>query len=449
MSLAGDDMETQTAASAAQRNPGTADSSLTGENEIYSLITRRLLPVLLTAFCIAYLDRINVGLAKLQMASDLGFSDAVYGFGAGIFYLAYAIFEVPSNLIMHRVGARRWIARIAVSWGLVSMCMLFVRTPASFYALRLLLGMAECGLFPGIILYLTYWYPAHRRGRIVALFMAALPISGLVGGPLSGWIMQRFAGMSGLHGWQWLFFIEALPAVAIGVVIWFVLPDRVNDARWLTDDQKRVIARNIATENAEKPSANTSSVFTNPRIWLMSLMLFAFATGNMGISFWLPTIVQRAGHGSSLSVGLLTSIPYAFAAVAMIALSMSSDKRRERRWHLALPAFAGAALLALSTVWSNDLTMTIVTMTAASMCVFAVAPLLWAQPTALLSGSAAAAGIAMISSLGNLAGLFSPSLFGYLTVRTHSTSAGMFLLAGFMLLGGLLSLVTPARLVNK
>lgn len=442
-------METQTAASAAQRNPGTADSSLAGENEIYSLITRRLLPVLLTAFCIAYLDRINVGLAKLQMASDLGFSDAVYGFGAGIFYLAYAIFEVPSNLIMHRVGARRWIARIAVSWGLVSMCMLFVRTPASFYALRLLLGMAECGLFPGIILYLTYWYPAHRRGRIVALFMAALPISGLVGGPLSGWIMQRFAGMSGLHGWQWLFFIEALPAVAIGVVIWFVLPDRVNDARWLTDDQKRVIARNIATENAEKPSANTSSVFTNPRIWLMSLMLFAFATGNMGISFWLPTIVQRAGHGSSLSVGLLTAIPYAFAAVAMIALSMSSDKRRERRWHLALPAFAGAALLALSTVWSNDLTMTIVTMTAASMCVFAVAPLLWAQPTALLSGSAAAAGIAMISSLGNLAGLFSPSLFGYLTVRTHSTSAGMFLLAGFMLLGGLLSLVTPARLVNK
>ncbi|WP_174364256.1 MFS transporter [uncultured Caballeronia sp.] len=442
-------METRTAASAAQRNPGTADSSLAGENEIYSLITRRLLPVLLTAFCIAYLDRINVGLAKLQMASDLGFSDAVYGFGAGIFYLAYAIFEVPSNLIMHRVGARRWIARIAVSWGLVSMCMLFVRTPASFYALRLLLGMAECGLFPGIILYLTYWYPAHRRGRIVALFMAALPISGLVGGPLSGWIMQRFAGMSGLHGWQWLFFIEALPAVAIGVVIWFVLPDRVNDARWLTDDQKRVIARNIATENAEKPSANTSSVFTNPRIWLMSLMLFAFATGNMGISFWLPTIVQRAGHGSSLSVGLLTAIPYAFAAVAMIALSMSSDKRRERRWHLALPAFAGAALLALSTVWSNDLTMTIVTMTAASMCVFAVAPLLWAQPTALLSGSAAAAGIAMISSLGNLAGLFSPSLFGYLTVRTHSTSAGMFLLAGFMLLGGLLSLVTPARLVNK
>ncbi|AMM18052.1 MFS transporter [Burkholderia sp. PAMC 28687] len=442
-------METQTAASAAQRNPGTADSSLTGENEIYSLITRRLLPALLTAFCIAYLDRINVGLAKLQMASDLGFSDAVYGFGAGIFYLAYAIFEVPSNLIMHRVGARRWIARIAVSWGLVSMCMLFVRTPASFYALRLLLGMAECGLFPGIILYLTYWYPAHRRGRIVALFMAALPISGLVGGPLSGWIMQRFAGMSGLHGWQWLFFIEALPAVAIGVVIWFVLPDRVNDARWLTDDQKRVIARNIATENAEKPSANTSSVFTNPRIWLMSLMLFAFATGNMGISFWLPTIVQRAGHGSSLSVGFLTAIPYAFAAVAMIALSMSSDKRRERRWHLALPAFAGAALLALSTVWSNDLTMTIVTMTAASMCVFAVAPLLWAQPTALLSGSAAAAGIAMISSLGNLAGLFSPSLFGYLTVRTHSTSAGMFLLAGFMLLGGLLSLVTPARLVNK
>jgi MFS family permease len=427
----------------------TGNPTTTDENSLYSLVTRRLLPVLLTAFCIAYLDRINVGLAKLQMASDLGFSDAVYGFGAGIFYLAYAIFEVPSNLIMHRVGARRWIARIAVSWGLVSMCMLFVRTPASFYALRLLLGMAECGLFPGIILYLTYWYPAHRRGRIVAMFMAALPISGLVGGPLSGFIMQRMAGFSGLHGWQWLFFLEALPAVAIGVVIWFLLPDRVAEARWLSDEQKRVIATNIASENAEKPTFHTREVFTSGRIWLMSLMLFAFATGNMGISFWLPTIVQRAGHGSSLSVGLLTAIPYAFAAVAMIALSMSSDKRRERRWHLAIPAFAGAGLLALSTAWSNDLTMTIVTMTAASMCVFAVAPLLWAQPTALLSGGAAAAGIAMISSLGNLAGLFSPSLFGYLTVRTHSTSAGMFLLAAFMMLGGILSLVTPARLVNK
>ena len=419
------------------------------EESLYSLVTRRLLPVLLTTFCIAYLDRINVGLAKLQMASDLGFSDAVYGFGAGIFYLAYAIFEVPSNLIMHRVGARRWIARIAVSWGLVSMCMLFVRTPASFYALRLLLGIAECGLFPGIILYLTYWYPAHRRGRIVAMFMAALPISGLVGGPLSGFIMQRLAGVSGLHGWQWLFLLEALPAVAIGVVIWFVLPDRVADARWLSEEQKHVVATNIAAENAEKPTSDTRKVFFSGRIWLMSLMLFAFATGNMGISFWLPTIVQRAGHGSSLGVGLLTAIPYAFAAVAMIALSMSSDNRRERRWHLAIPAFAGAGLLALSTVWSNDLTMTIVTMTAASMCVFAVAPLLWAQPTALLSGGAAAAGIAMISSLGNLAGLFSPSMFGYLTVRTHSTSAGMFLLAGFMVLGGILSLVTPARLVNK
>ncbi|WP_408390369.1 MFS transporter [Paraburkholderia sediminicola] len=440
-------MKTLATASAAE--PQTAGTATTEEDSLYSLVTRRLMPVLLTAFCIAYLDRINVGLAKLQMASDLGFSDAVYGFGAGIFYLAYAIFEVPSNLIMHRVGARRWIARIAVSWGLVSMCMLFVRTPASFYALRLLLGMAECGLFPGIILYLTYWYPAHRRGRIVAMFMAALPISGLVGGPLSGLIMQRFTGVSGLHGWQWLFFLEALPAVVIGIVIWFLLPDRVADARWLSDEQKSIIAANIAKEDAQKPTSNTRSVFTSGRIWLMSLMLFAFATGNMGISFWLPTILQRAGHGSALNVGLLSAIPYAFAAVAMIALSMSSDKRRERRWHLALPAFAGAALLALSTVWSNDLTMTIVTMTVASMCVFAVAPLLWAQPTALLSGGAAAAGIAMISSLGNLAGLFSPSLFGYLTVRTHSTSAGMFLLAGFMVLGGLLALMTPARLVNK
>jgi sugar phosphate permease len=421
----------------------------TTEKDTYARVTRHLMPVLLVAFCIAYLDRINIGLAKLQMASDLGFSDAVYGFGAGIFYLAYAVCEVPSNLIMYRVGARRWIARIAVSWGLVSMCMLFVHTPTSFYALRLLLGVAECGLFPGIILYLTQWYPAHRRGKIIAIFMAALPLSGLIGGPLSGWIMERFAGVFQLHGWQWLFFLEALPAVVIGAVIWFVLPDRIEDARWLDETQKRTITNAIAAENAAKPATHARGAFKNGRIWLMSLMLFSFATGNMGISFWLPTLVQRAGHGNSLTVGALTSIPYAFAAVAMVLLSASSDRTRERRWHLALPAFAGATLLAISTLWNHDLTMTMLTMTAASMCVFAVAPLLWAQPTALLSGEAAAAGIAMISSLGNLAGLFSPSLFGFLTAHTHSTSAGMYLLAGFMTLGGLLALVTPARLVNK
>jgi len=431
------------------REAGAAASPDLSEASLYHLVTRRLMPVLLVAFIIAYLDRINAGLAKLQMATDLGFSDAVYGFGAGIFYLAYAVFEIPSNLIMHRVGARRWIARIAVSWGLVSMCMLFVRTPLSFYALRLLLGVAECGLFPGIILYLTYWYPAQRRGKIIAMFMAALPLSGLVGGPVSGWIMEHLADVHGLRGWQWLFLLEALPAVVVGVVIWFVLPDRVADARWLTDAQKRTIASQIAAEDALKPTSHARGAFANPRIWLMSLMLFAFATGNMGISFWLPTLVQRAGHGGSFAVGSLTAIPYAFAAVAMVLLSASSDRLRERRWHVALPAFAGALLLAASTIWSHDLMMTMVTMTAASMCVFAVAPLLWSQPTALLSGEGAAAGLAMISSLGNLAGLFSPSLFGLLTERTHSTSAGMFVLAGFMVLGGLLSLATPGRLVNK
>ncbi|WP_347558835.1 MFS transporter [Robbsia sp. KACC 23696] len=419
------------------------------ESKLYARVTSKLVPLLLTAFCIAYLDRINVGLAKLQMADDLGFSDAVYGFGAGIFYVAYAIFEIPSNLIMHRVGARRWITRIAISWGLVSMCMLFVSTPFSFYALRLLLGIAECGLFPGIILYLTYWYPAERRARIIAIFMAALPLSGLVGGPLSGWIMQRFVGVAGLHGWQWLFMLEALPAIVIGFVIWRLLPDGIADANWLSATEKKVLSANIQAEDGSKPTHSARAAFKSPRIWVMSLMMFCFATGNMGISFWLPTIVQRAGHGNTLSVGWLTAIPYAFSAVAMFALSWSSDKHLERRWHLAIPAFIGAALLVASTWWDHALTPTIIVMTCASMCVFAVAPLLWAQPTALLSGSAAAAGIALISSLGNLAGVFAPSLFGFLTTRTHSTSAGMVLLASAMVLGGLLALTAPARLVNK
>lgn len=419
------------------------------ERTLYAKISWRLMPLLLTAFIIAYLDRINVGLAKLQMASDLGFSNTVYGIGAGIFYLAYAVFEVPSNLILHRVGARRWIARIAITWGLVSMCMLFVHTPTSFYVLRILLGAAECGLFPGIILYLTYWFPAHRRGKIVAMFMAALPVSGLIGGPLSGWIMEAFNGMHGLRGWQWLFFLEALPAVLIGLVIWRLLPDRVADATWLSDAEKQVVQKTIAAEDAAKGTTTVGAAFKNKRVWLMSLMLYSFATANMGISFWLPTLVQRSGNHTAFAIGFLTAIPYAFAAIAMVLLSISSDRTRERRWHLAVPAFLGAVFLALSTHWSGDSFMTILVMTAASMCVFAVAPLLWAQPTALLSGAGAAAGIAMISSLGNLAGVFGPSLFGWLTDLTHSTAAGMYLLAGFMVLGGALALCSPARLVNK
>jgi len=433
-----------------ETQPGiSADATDLTDRQLFRKITWRLMPLLLTVFVIAYVDRINVGLAKLQMANDLGFSNTVYGIGAGIFYLAYAIFEVPSNLIMHRVGARRWIARIAITWGLVSMSMLFVHTAVSFYALRLLLGAAECGLFPGIILYLTYWYPAHKRGRMVAMFMAALPLSGLIGGPLSGWIMHAFNGVRGLHGWQWLFFLEAVPSVLMAFVIWRALPDRVSDARWLSVAEKEKIQQIISHENASKGTTTVGGAFKNKRVWLMSLMLYSFATANMGISFWLPTLIQRAGHQSELSVGLLSAIPYAFAAVAMILLSASSDRTRERRWHLAIPAFVGAALLAVSTYWSGDVVMTIVVMTAASMCVFAVAPLLWAQPTALLSGAGAAAGIAMISSLGNLAGVFGPSLFGWLTDLTHSTASGMYLLAAFMILGGALAVCTPAKLVNK
>lgn len=428
---------------------GETQDADAAEREAFRKATWRLMPLLLTVFVIAYLDRINVGLAKLQMAGDLGFSNTVYGIGAGVFYLAYAVFEIPSNLIMHRVGARRWIARIAVTWGLVSMGMLFVRDATSFYALRLLLGVAECGLFPGIILYLTYWYPARRRGRIIAMFMAALPVSGLIGGPLSGWIMQTFNGASGLRGWQWLFLVEALPAVLVGFVVWRLLPDRVSDAAWLTPAEKALIERLVHAEDAVKPTATATAAFRNKRVWLMSLMLYSFATANMGISFWLPTLVQRAGHQTALHVGLLTAIPYAFAAVAMVALSAHSDRARERRWHLAVPAFAGAAFLALSPAWSGQIGMTMVLMTAASMCVFAVAPLLWAQPTALLSGAGAAAGIAMVSSLGNLAGVLGPSLFGWLTDLTHSTAWGMYLLAAFMVLGGGLALCTPAKLVNR
>ena len=426
-----------------------AVTAASNEDAIYAKITRRLMPVLLTAFCIAYLDRINIGLAKLQMAPDLGLSNTIYGLGAGIFYLAYVVFEIPSNLILHRLGAGRWIARIAISWGIVSMAMMFVHGATSFFVLRILLGIAECGLFPGIILYLTNWYPARRRSRMIAMFMAALPLSGLVGGPLSGLIMHMMNGLFGLRGWQWLFCIEGAPALVIGAIISRVLPDRVNDAPWLTDHEKRLVLHNMASENIAKQKATIRLALTSPRIWSMSLILFSFATANMGISFWLPTIVQRAGHGGALGVGMLTAIPYACAAFAMVALAMSSDRTGERRWHIAIPAFCGAALLAASTLWSDNLMATILIMTAASMCVFAVAPLMWSQPTSLLRDAGAAAGIALISSVGNLAGVFSPALFGFLTDRTHGTAAGIAVLALFMVIGGLIALAAPARLVNR
>lgn len=276
------------------------------------------MPFLFLCYVAAYLDRVNVGFAKLQMLADLKLDERIYGLGAGIFFIGYFLFEVPSNVILHRVGARRWIARIMVTWGVVSGLMMFVRPPTMFYVMRFVLGIAEAGFFPGIILYLTHWYPARRRGRITALFMLAIPVTGVVGGPACGWIMDVLAGNSGLAGWQWLFVIEALPSIVLGFVAYARLDDGVAGATWLDPSERRVIEQAVLAERSTKPSphASTFGVFRDPKVWAFSAVYFALIMGLYGVSFWLPTLIKAMGVARPLHVGALSAIPYSAAAVA-------------------------------------------------------------------------------------------------------------------------------------
>lgn len=419
------------------------------EAATYNKVGWRLIPFLLLCYIVAYLDRVNVGFAKLKMLQDLGLSETVYGLGAGIFFIGYFLFEVPSNVILHRVGARIWIARIMLTWGGISAAMMFVSSATSFYVVRFLLGVAEAGFFPGIILYLTYWYPAERRARMTALFMTAIALSGVIGGPISGWIMSSFGGVAGLKDWQWLFVLEGVPSVVMGIVTFFYLDDGIDQAKWLTNEEKTMLKRNIVTENAEKEDLHIGAVFAHPRVWLMSLIYFCFVMGLYGVGFWLPTIIKATGVKDPLQIGLLTAIPYAFGVVAMVLASRSADRSRERRWHIAIPALVGAVGLVLSVVWGQNTVLAMAGLTLATMGILTTLPLFWSLPTAFLAGAGAAAGIALINSLGNLAGFASPFLVGWLKDLTQSTNAGMYLLSASMVLGALLTLSVPSRLVNK
>lgn len=430
-------------------SPANAGDASAFEAVTYAKVTWRLLPMLFLCYVASYLDRVNVGFAKLQMLNDLKFSETVYGLGAGIFFIGYFIFEIPSNMMLHRVGARLWIARIMITWGLISGAMIFVDSPTSFYAMRFLLGVAEAGFFPGVILYLTYWYPAHRRGKMTALFMTGVPVSGVIGGPLSGWIMKALPGVHGLAGWQWMFILEAIPSLLLGVLVIFYLQDRIRGAAWLSEQEKLLLEAQIQAETSQKPEASLGQMFANPRVWLMALIYFCFVMGLYGVSFWLPTIIKATGVTDTFNIGLLTAIPYATAAVAMILIGHSADLRRERRWHVAIPAVLGCVGLILSTVYDHNTLLAMAALTLATVGIITVLPLFWSLPTAFLGGAAAAAGIALINSLGNLAGFVSPYLVGWLKDQTHSTNSGMYVLAASLLLGALLTLSVPKHLVNK
>jgi D-galactonate transporter len=421
------------------------------ETAVYRKVTWRIVPFLMLCYVAAYLDRVNIGFAKLQMQGDLQFSETVYGLGAGVFFIAYFLFEVPSNLILHRLGARRWIARIMITWALVSASFVFVRTPASFYALRFLLGIAEAGFFPGVILYLTYWYPAERRSRMVCTFMTAVPLAGLLGGPLSGWIMQSLAGARGLTGWQWLFLLEALPAAVLGVATLLYLDDGIRSARWLSESEKQLLELGIARETQHKAAhASLRAVFADRRIWLVTLIYFCCVMGQYGLTFWLPTLVKTAGISGVFKIGVYTAIPYLAAALCMPLLGRSADRRRERRWHLAVPMALGAVgLLGSALAGTTHTDLAIAFLSLAAIGILACAPLFWSLPTTFLHGVSAAAGIAAINAVGNLAGFAAPYLIGAIKDLTQSTNLGLVVIAAFLLVGAVIVIRIPAKLVSQ
>ncbi|MGE9819627.1 MFS transporter [Acinetobacter baumannii] len=416
----------------------------------YRKIAFRLMPFLMLCYFCAYLDRVNVGFAKLQMMSDLQFSEAVYGLGAGIFFIGYFLCEVPSNIVLHKVGARRWIARIMITWGILSGCFAFVQTEWQFYTLRFLLGVAEAGLAPGLLLYLTYWFPSYRRARMTVLWFIAIPISGMIGGPLSGLIMDRMSGVHGWFGWQWMFVIEAIPTVLVGLLVLAILKDSVQDANWLTQGEKNLVKQELAQDNQHKEGhASVKEFIADKRLWLLAGIYFCVVMGQYAITFWLPTLIRNSGISDNWHIGLLTSLPYMCAIVVMILAGRSGDHFQERRWHLIIPMCAGALALTFATLFASNLTLSLICLCIAASGVLTASSLFWMLPTNFLGGVSAAAGIAAVNSFANLAGFCSPYLIGWITTNTGSNAIGMFLITAVLIFGASLVLRVPAKLVNR
>jgi ACS family tartrate transporter-like MFS transporter len=404
-------------------------------------VTLRIVPFVMLLYFIAFIDRVNIGFAALTMNKDLGFSPTVFGFGAGIFFLGYFLFEVPSNLVLDKVGARIWIARVMITWGLISGAMAFVQGPNSFYTLRFLLGAAEAGFFPGIILYLSYWFPARQRAAVTAIFMAAAPLSTVLGSPVSGALLEMH-GLLGLSGWQWMFIIEAVPALILGVVVLFYMTDRPEKAKWLRDDERNWLVNTMNAEADKKAGAASHSVWrglADPRVIALSLVYFGTSAGLYTLGIWAPQIIKEFGL-SSFQVGFLNSLPGIVAIAAMVIWARHSDRSGERTWHV-----VGACLLAsLGLVlagFAGSVLAVLLALTLVNIGISSAKPPLWSMPTMFLSGSAAAAGIATINSIGNLGGFVGPAMIGWIKDLTGSFQGGLFFVAGLLVLSAVLTLV--------
>ena len=433
---------TSSATTASLPTPRPTASSI---DALFSKISWRILPILLIAYMIAYLDRVNIGYAQLQMKQTLSWGDAVYGLGAGVFFLGYFLFEVPSNMLLEKIGARKTLLRIMVCWGGIAAAMAFVQTPTQFYVARFLLGVFEAGFFPGIILYFTYWYPSARRGQVIATFMSATTIVSVITGPLCGAMLKYFHGVNGWHGWQWLFLLQGLPAVLLGALIWLLLEDKPADAKWLSASEKKQVLDSLAPDTAHTAAAPPRKTVRDPNVWLLALTYFFLLGATYTMVFWLPSLIQSWGVKDMLTIGLLAAIPNAFGVAGMILIGRSSDKRRERRWHFAACVGLAAAGLAVTTLLTGNLTGSLVALCFASIGIAAATPLFFTQVCEYLSPAVAAVGIALISSFGNLGPAIAPTINGLITQRTGSTAYSMVLVVALYLLAGALLLFITAR----
>ncbi|MBJ9915225.1 MFS transporter [Burkholderia cenocepacia] len=406
---------------------------------LFRKIAWRIVPFLFLCYVVSFLDRINIGFAQLQMKHDLGFSDAMYGLGAAVFYVGYVFCEVPSNMLLARFGARRTFTRIMLLWGLASTGMMFVSQPSHFYVLRFLLGVFEAGFFPGIVLYLTYWFPANRRAAAISVFFAGVAVAGVLGGLLSGWIMRDMSGVLGLHGWQWMFAIEGAPAILLAFVAFTLRVDRPQDAPWLTSDEKARVAALCAEGRAHGNAHDGRSVMTalaNPRVYLFAFIYFSLTCASLTLNFWMPLMIRDFGVTDVVAVSLYTVVPNAVGAVGLVLIARRSDRTGERRKHFACCTIGGGLALAALTLHLHSFAAMLACLSIAATLIFAALPIFWAVPTRYLSGNAAAAGIALISSIGITSGIVSPWVIGMIRTRTGSMDLAVYLLAALLVASG-------------
>jgi len=427
-------------------------SAVDERSSIYSRITWRLLPFLTLCYTFAYLDRINIGFAKLQMQADIGLSDAAYGLGAGMFFLSYMLFEIPSNLLFPKIGARNTFSRIMILWGLTSASMMFVQNANLFYVLRFLLGVFEAGFAPGLIFYLTYWYPQKRMGRAMSVIMLAGPIGGILGAPISTGIMTLLGGAHGLAGWQWMFLIEGLPCVLLGIFSLKLIVDRPEQASWLSAQEKRTLADDIGVKpNGAKHHPSFRNVIQDVKVLGLGLAYFCIICGHYTVSFWLPTILKAAGVTNTFHIGLYAAIPYIAAAIVMTWWSRHSDRLGERRWHAASTLLIAAGMMSIVAMNGASLPITLTAITIATAALWASYTVFWAMPSDYLKGDSAAGGIALINTMGLFGGFLSPTIIGWLKTATGTMESGLLLMVGLLVVGTVLLLVNrvPAPVIEK